>query len=69
MGQKRGCPPALRLARTYAGHHYHPGCGAPCLRHPHRSAWIPCAPRGPPANPLSCRRRPRHRQSIRRNCR
>jgi len=71
MGQHRGCPPALRLARTYAAQH-HQSWYARCghwvkagvvvrLSHPLQSAWIPCAPRGPPS-PHSCRRRPRHRQ-------
>ena len=71
VGQQRGCPPALRQARTYAGQHHHSG-HAPCgyrvktavvarLSHPLRQASISYAARGPPGLPHSCRRRPRHR--------
>jgi len=77
VGQQRGCPPVLRLARTYAGQRYQSGY-APCghrvkttvvarVSHPFRQASIPYAARGPPGLPHSCRRRPRHRRRIRRH--
>jgi hypothetical protein len=72
VGRHRGCPPALRWARTYAGQHYQSGyasCGhrlkaavGAGLSHPLQPASIPCA-RGPPAIPHSCRRRPRHKST------
>jgi len=62
MGQHRGCPPALRLARTYAAQHHqlqYARCGyrikagaVARLSHPLQSVWISCAARGPPASPL-----------------
>src|SRR5215472_13768279 len=62
LGQHRRCPPALRLARTYAGQQYRSGharCGyrvraavVARLSHSLQPAWIPCTARGPPASPV-----------------